>query len=199
MGPGVLSRSSCRLLSPTAQELLACTCVETEWSTKCKTGRCRELGYTIAIASKRLTRGRFELRFEIRSTVVWYFSKIPNVVLNSIVTRESQFFPRIHEQSIQRYLLTQFRFCSQHRAATDRPLFIEAIKHDEDRPFSSAPQCFPSSGSALRAAAAAACRRPRRPMRSSVKLGPFYCPRPARTARAWRRCPFRASGSGPGR
>ena len=50
----MLSRSSCRLFSPTAQELLACTCVETEWSTKCKTGRCRELGYTIAIASKRL-------------------------------------------------------------------------------------------------------------------------------------------------
>ena len=109
MGPGVLSRSSCRLFSPTAQELLACTCVETEWSTKFKTGRCRELGYTIAIASKRLTRGRFELRFEIRSSrrpePVWYFSKIPNVVLNSIVTRESQFFPRIHEQSFSARLM----------------------------------------------------------------------------------------------
>ena len=37
---------------------------------------------------------RFEIRSSRRPEPVWYFSKIPNVVLNSIVTRESQFFPR---------------------------------------------------------------------------------------------------------
>ena len=93
MGPGVLSRSSSRQFSPTAQELLACTCLETEWSTKWKTGRCRELGYTIAIASKRLDVAGLSSvsKFSIIPSI-GIFSKIPNVVVNSIVTRVSFFY-----------------------------------------------------------------------------------------------------------